>query len=102
MARRFHETVISGKLWQAVRRATEREEGGCLLPDNQCTKTGRPVVEITWEKHPNMRVHPVENPTCAAFKEYGDMTETVPINFTEDDVTWFSSKLFHAAGALVA
>ena len=32
----YHETVLSGKLRQAVRRATYREGGG-LLPDDQCT-----------------------------------------------------------------
>ena len=37
VAREFHETVISGNLRQAVRRATDREGGGCLLPDDQCT-----------------------------------------------------------------
>ena len=30
---------------------------------------------------------PVENPACAAFKEYGEVPEMVPLNFTEDDVT---------------
>ena len=32
MARSFHETVLSGKLRQAVRRETDQEGGGCLLP----------------------------------------------------------------------
>ena len=40
VAHSYHDTVLSGKLWQAVRWATDREGGGCLLPDNQCTKTG--------------------------------------------------------------
>ena len=42
----FHETVLLGKLRQAVRRATDREGGGCILPDDQCTKTGRTVAEV--------------------------------------------------------
>ena len=42
----FHETVLSGKLRQAVRRATDREGGGCLLPEEKCTKTGRLVAEV--------------------------------------------------------
>ena len=47
-----------------------------------------------------MRVSPGENPTCAAFEEYEDVPKTIPLNFTEDDVTWVASKLSGAAGAL--
>ena len=68
MARGFHKTVLSGNLLQAVRRATDWEGGGCLLSDDQCTKTGRLVAEVLREKHPDMRVPPVKNPTCAAFE----------------------------------
>ena len=39
MDRSYHDTVLSGKLQQAFRRATDREGGGCLLLDDQCTKT---------------------------------------------------------------
>ena len=60
--------------------------GGCLLPDDQCTKTGGQVAEVPWEKHPDMRVPPVESPMCAAFEEYGEVPETVPLDFAEDDV----------------
>ena len=86
--RSYHDTVLSGKLWQAIRRATNREGGGCLLPDDQCTKTGRPVAEVLREKHPEMRVPPLENPMCAAFKEYEEVPKTVPLDFMEDDVMW--------------
>ena len=101
MARSFHKTVLSGKLHQAVRRATNREGGGCLLPGDKCTKTGRPVADVLREKHPGMRVPPVENPTCVAFEVYEEVPETVPLDFTEYDVTWVASKLSGAAGALI-
>ena len=45
---------------------------------------------------------PVENPACTAFEEYEDIPETVPLYFTEDDVTCVASKLSGAAGALGA
>ena len=49
-----------------------------------------------------MRVPPVENPMCAAFNKYGEVPETVPLDFTEDDVTWVASNISGAAGALGA
>ena len=49
-----------------------------------------------------MLVPPVENPMCTAFEEYNEVPETVPFDFTEDDVTWVASKLSGAAGALGA
>ena len=69
IAKRYHDTVLSSKLWQAVRRATKREGGGCLLLDDQCTKTGQTVADVLREKHPDMRVPQVENTACAAFEE---------------------------------
>ena len=102
VARSFHKTVLLGKLRQSVRRPTDREGGGCLFPEDQCTKTGQPVAEVLREKHQDMRVPPVENPAFAAFEKYGDVPETVPFDFTEDDVTWVAPKLSSAAGALGA
>ena len=46
VAQSYHGTVFSVKLRQAVCQVTDREGGGCLLPDEQCTKTGRPVTEV--------------------------------------------------------
>ena len=49
-----------------------------------------------------MRIPPVENTTCAAFEEYEEVPDTVPLDFSEENVTWVASKLSGAAGALVA
>ena len=49
-----------------------------------------------------MRVPPVENPTCTAFEDYGEVPKTVPLKFTEDDTTWVTSKFSGAAGVLGA
>ena len=47
--------------------------GGVLLPGDVCTKTGRTVEEVCREKHPDMRVPPAENRSCAAFEEYKEV-----------------------------
>ena len=83
-------------------RLTDQEGGEVLLPDDQCTKTWRLVAEILREQHQDMRVPHVENTACTDFEEYGDVPKTVPLDFTEDDVTWVASKLSVSAGALGA
>ena len=100
MARRYHNILLSGKLRQTVRWSTYREGGGCLLQDYQCTKTRQPVAEVLREKHLDMCVPPMEKSTCAAFEEYEVVTKTVPLDFTDDDVTWVASKFSSAAGTL--
>ena len=97
VARSYHDAVLSVKLRQAIRRATNREGGGCLLPDDQCTKTGKPVSEVLWEKYLDMCVSPVDNPTCTTFEKYGEGPKTVPLDFMEDDMTRVASKLSVAA-----
>ena len=50
----------------------------------------------------DIQVPTVENPMCAAFEEYGEVPETVPLDFTENDVTWVASKLSGASGTMGA
>ena len=45
---------------------------------------------------------PVKNPTCAAFEKYGKLPETIPLDFTEDDVMWVTPKLSGSVGLLEA
>ena len=53
--------------------------------------------KITWTRY-----SPVENPTCTDFEEYGEVPETVPLEFKEDDVRWVASHISGAVGALRA
>ena len=65
----YHDTVLSGKLRQAVRQATSREGGRCLLLEDQCNKNGQPVAEVLREKHPDMRVPPCGEPHVRSLLE---------------------------------
>ena len=58
----YHYMSLSGKLRKAIRQSINREGGGCILLDDQCTKTGQPVAKVLWEKHPDMRVPPWKIP----------------------------------------
>ena len=57
-------------------------------------------MEVLQEKHLDTQVSLVGNRTCSAFTEYKDVPYIVPLDFTEYDVTWFSSKLSGSTGAL--
>ena len=76
--------------------------GGCLLLGGVYTKTGRPVLNVLQEKYPYMCVLLLEKHTCASFEEYEKVLETVPVDFSEDNVTWVASNLSSAAGSLGA
>ena len=102
LACRFHSSLLSGKLRQAFHWATDCEEGGCLLPRDVRTKIGRPIVDILHEKHPGICIPPLEIPTCAAFEECEEVPETALLDFSEDKVTWVTSKISGAAGVLRA
>ena len=55
---------------------------------------------LSWIINRTRESSPAENTTCAAFKEHEEVLETVPLDSTEDDVMWVSSKISGAAGAL--
>ena len=52
------------------------------------------------EKHPETRVLPMENTTCASFEEYEEIPEKVTLAFMEFGVAWVSPKLSGAIDAL--
>ena len=56
VGRRFNLMVHSGKLCAAVRAVTDRDPGGLYALDGICTKTGRRVLDILREKHPDARI----------------------------------------------
>ena len=97
----FHETVFLGNLRQAAGQPTGRGEGvssrttNALKPGDQFQRSSGRITQICglplWKTL-----------ACAAFEEYENMPKMVPLDFTEDDVTWVVSKLSGAAGALGA
>jgi hypothetical protein len=53
VGRRFNLMVHSGKLRAAIRAVADRDPGGLTAPDDVCTKTGRWVLDVLREKHPD-------------------------------------------------
>ena len=99
-ARAFNSKVLSGRIRPAVRNLTSRDQGGVLQPDDACTKTGQPVLEVLRGKHPPMRdpAPDLEDPDRGSFEPYPSLPEPVPVEITGDVVEKVASKLSGAAG----
>ena len=97
-ARAFDTMVHAGRLREAVRRITGRAGGGVLQPEDACTKTNKPVLQVLQEKHPDMRDVDVSDPTNSAFEQYEKVPAAIPLRITADTVEKVASELSGAAG----
>ena len=97
--RAFLTQVLAGKIRNAVRSVTGRNQGGVMYPADSCSKTGRPVLEVLQGKHPPLRVPDLADPSVKCFEHYEHLPEVVPSDFTESDVAWVAAKLQGSAGA---
>jgi hypothetical protein len=97
-ARAFDARVLTGRR-SAVRHLTSREGGGVLQPADLCTKSGRPVVEVLREKHPDLREPPSVGAPDGAFEPYArGAPAVVPVDVTATTVETVAAKLSGAAG----
>ncbi len=56
LARKYHNLVLGGKVRAAVRMVTNQDVGGAYRPFDTDSKSGRPVIDVLHEKHPDTRV----------------------------------------------
>ena len=93
-AQTFHNLVIRGKLWTAVRWITERETGRVFQPEDRCTKTWDRVMEVLLSNHPE-----AWTPTAASLDSYSyRLQELTPVGITDDTVTEITGQLLGRAG----
>jgi hypothetical protein len=100
LARAYNAKVLSGRIPSAVRTLTNLDQGGVLQPDDDCTKTGLPVLEVVRRKHPAMRdpAPDLSEPDRGSFEPYSALPEPVPVEITGDVVETVASHLSRAAG----
>ena len=99
-ARAFNAKVLSGRLRSAVRDITSRGSGGVLQPDSTCSKTGRPVLDVLKEKHPELRDPETTGGPHGPFEPAGEQgwRQPIPVNISCEVVEAVASKLSGAAG----
>ncbi len=98
IARKYNSMVLDGKLRAAVRFATNRGGGGVLLPQDLCTKTGRPVMEVLHSQHPDTRIPDLKDPHCFAFEHYDEVPVEIPTDCTSEDLETLALRMSGSAG----
>ena len=82
----------------AVRQLTDRNGGSIFSPDDPCTKTGQPVLQILQEKHP-MPWEPTNLGTHGGdFEPYSNLPSCMGPQVSSDIVEVVCSKMSRAAG----
>ena len=70
-----------------------------MAPDDICTKSGRPVLEVLESKHPPMREPQAIGERGGACEEYEDgVPTTIPLIISSDTIEEVAVKLSGAAG----
>ncbi len=90
--------VLDGKLRAAVRFATDCGGGRVLLPQDSCTKTGRPVMEVLSSQHPDTRIPDLKDPHCIAFEHYDEVSVEIPTDCTPKDLKMLALRMGGSAG----
>ena len=96
--RRYHSMVIEGKLRGVVRWATNRSGGGMLSLADIDAKTGKPVIGVLQDKHPDCRTPDLEKEGWASFEEYPPPRDGTPLDCDQETVQEVGNKLRGGAG----
>jgi hypothetical protein len=72
--------------------------GGVLLPQDACTKTGQPVIEVLQSQHPDTRIPNLGDPDCIAFEHYNKGSTALPMDCTSKDLEALALRMSGSAG----
>ena len=93
MSKTYTRLVLEGKLRQAVRFITQRDQGGVLQMAALDSKSGLPVLDVLKSKHPDAVIPPPE-----VLEEYESIPSFVPLDITATTVEGVARKMSGGAG----
>jgi hypothetical protein len=96
LARRYNAMVHGGKVHAAVWMVTNRGAGGPHCPHNLDSKSGRPVIDVLWDKHPDCRV-PLEE-DFNAYPNAVNLLDTMPVYCFEKCIAKAAARLSGSTG----
>jgi hypothetical protein len=98
IAQKYNHMVLDGKLRATVRFVTACDGGEFLLPQDACTKTGRPVIEVLQSQHPDTRIPNLGDPDCIAFEHYNEVPTALLMDCTSKNLEALALRVSRSAG----
>ncbi len=68
------------------------------MPQDACTKTGQPVMEVLQLQHPDTRIPNLGDPDCIAFEHYNEVPRALPMDCTSKDLEALVLRMSRSAG----
>ena len=94
--RRYNNMVLEGRISEAVNTVVDTDRGRLYQPEDVCSKTGRMVIDILREKHPEVTVPPDEH--FDAYDAAEELLESMPVYCYAKTVAKAVAKLQGASG----
>ena len=69
-----------------------------MIPQDSCTKTGWPVMEVLRSQHPDTRIPDFEDPHCIAFEHYNEVPVEIPTDCTSKDLEMLALRMSGRVG----
>jgi hypothetical protein len=96
LARRYDAMVLGGKVRAAVRMITNRGGGGPYHPHDLDSKSGRPVINVLCEKHPDCCVPSEED--FDAYPDAANLLNTMPVYCYDECIAKAAARLSGGTG----
>ena len=82
----YDRKVKAGHIRAAVRQATDRGKGGVLSVNSTDSRTGKLVIEVLREKHPDLQEVDRSHPECSSFEYYHKRPTVLPLDVTAHEI----------------
>ncbi len=96
LAHKYNNMVLGGKVRAAIRMATNRGTGRPYHPHNLDSKSGRPVINVLRDMHPDCRV--LSDEDFDTFPDATNQLDTMPVYCYEECAAKAAAHLFGSVG----
>ena len=94
----YDRKVKTRHIGEAVCQATDRGKGGVLSVNSTNARTGKLVIEVLRDKHPDLQEVDLSHHKCSLFEHYQNRPTVLPLDVTAHDIEQTVRKMGGSGG----